>query len=82
MLSETVELVWFHASETTRCALFTTSHSNDFTSLMNNERKIHKGHIAMCFDKGHTILFKRITASEFQSKSLDCDVRDYFMRVT
>ena len=31
-----------------------------FTALMNNERKFHKGHIAMCLNKGHPRLFKQI----------------------
>ena len=31
-----------------------------FTALMNSERKFHKGRIALCLDKGHTILFKQI----------------------
>ena len=31
---------------------------------MNNERKVHKGHIAMCLDKGHTRLLKQIGSSD------------------
>ena len=27
---------------------------------MNNERKFHKGHVALCLDKGRTVLFKQI----------------------